>query len=225
MRPMRLLFDLDGTLMDTAPDLHATLNHCLTTAGRTPVSLNSVKHMVGQGARVLLERGLAATGGMPDITEFEELVALFFAYYGDHLSDNSFFYDGILDALETLSTSDCHMGICTNKPLGFARQIADDYSLNRYFPVITGADSFDVKKPHPGHILKTLDLLELKTGPAVMIGDTHNDIDAANAAGIISIAVSFGYSDRPVQELGAHHVIDHFDELIPLLKQISEYSN
>lgn len=222
MLPMRLLFDLDGTLLDTAPDLHATLNHCLETAGRPIVTLDSVKHMVGQGARVLLERGMTATGGMPDTEYFEDLVTLFFSYYEQHLTDHCYPYDGLLALLPQLKAKNCELAICTNKPEAFALKIIKDLDLASYFPVITGGDSFEMRKPHPGHVLKTLERMTLQTGPAVMIGDTHNDIDAANAAGITSIAVSFGYSDTPAIELGADFVIDHFDELSDVLNTISK---
>jgi len=219
MQPMRLLFDLDGTLLDTAPDLYATLNHCLKTAGRDPVTLESVKHMVGQGAVVLLKRGLVATGGMVEEEEFQNLVDLFFSHYGDNLSDHSIPYEGMQDCLDILKEQGHSLSVCTNKPYGFAKQILDDFNLSSYFDALTGGDSFDIRKPHPDHIHKTLDLMSLKSGTAVMIGDTHNDIDAAVSAGIGSIAVTFGYSDTPATELGADHVIDHFDKLIPTLKK------
>jgi len=221
MYPMRLLFDLDGTLLDTAPDLSATLNHCLKEAGRPTVTLDSVKHMVGQGAVALLERGLTATGGMVPAKKFEELVNLFFEYYENHLTDHSTPYEGLMDLLPVLNDHGCEMAVCTNKPAAFAKTIINDLDLQNFFPVITGGDSFEIRKPDPGHIHKTLELMHKKSGLAVMIGDTHNDIDAANAADITSIAVSFGYSDTPAHGLGANHVIDHFSELLPLLESIS----
>ncbi|MEH6403950.1 MAG: phosphoglycolate phosphatase [Sneathiella sp.] len=221
MYPMRLLFDLDGTLLDTAPDLHATLNHCLKAAGRPTVTLDSVKHMVGQGAVALLERGLTATGGMPPAEHFEELVKLFFDYYEKHLTDYCYPYDGLMELLPALKDQGCEMAVCTNKPVAFAKTIINGLDLDTFFPVVTGGDSFEVRKPDPGHILKTLDLMHMKSGPAVMIGDTHNDIDAANAAGITSIAVSFGYSDTPAHDLSADYVIDHFSELLPVLESLS----
>jgi phosphoglycolate phosphatase len=220
MFPMRLLFDLDGTLLDTAPDLHNTLNHCLISAGREAVTLESVKHMVGQGARVLLERGLTATGGMLEETEIQELMDLFFSFYGEHLSDHSVAYPGMIASLEKLQADGCIMGICTNKPVGFAKTISTDFNLDRFFPVITGGDSFEIRKPHPGHIEKSLDLLGNTDLPTVMIGDTHNDIDAANAADISSIAVSFGYGDQAASDLGATAIIDHFDELYETLSEV-----
>jgi len=220
MYSLRLLFDLDGTLLDTAPDLHATLNHCLKAADRPTVTLDSVKHMVGQGAVALLERGLTATGGMVCTENFEKLVTLFFDYYERHLSAHCYPYEGLMELLPVLKEQGCDMAVCTNKPVSFAKTIIKDLNLDTFFPVITGGDSFDVRKPDPGHILKTLDLMNNRSGPTVMIGDTHNDIDAANAANITSIAVSFGYSDTPANKLGANYVIDHFSELLPVLKEI-----
>ncbi|OUR78015.1 phosphoglycolate phosphatase [Alphaproteobacteria bacterium 46_93_T64] len=222
MIPMRLLFDLDGTLLDTAPDLHGALNFCLKSVGRSTVSLESVKHMVGQGARVLLEKGLTATGGMTSDEEIDRLFDLFLEYYADHLSDNSVPYPGVISALEQLHAQGFQMGICTNKPYKLAEQIAKDFDLNRLLPIITGGDSFEIRKPDPDHLLKTLDLFEDQSLPALMIGDSCNDINAATAAGLKSIAVSFGYTDIPPRELGANIVIDHFDELIGAIKQISE---
>ncbi len=216
-----LLFDLDGTLLDTAPDLHKTLNHCLKHAGRETVSLESVQHMVGQGARILLERGMKATGGMPDDETFENLVILFFDYYADHLSDHSYPYPSMMDVLDKLHNSGYLMAVCTNKPFGFAKTIIDDYGLAKYFPVITGGDSFDFRKPDPRHITETIAQMPNRSTGAIMIGDTHNDIDAANSASIGSIAVSFGYSDKPASELGAHITIDHFDELIAAIEDLT----
>jgi len=221
MRPMRILFDLDGTLLDTAPDLHGALNFCLKSAGRDTVSLDSVKHMVGQGARVLLERGMAATGGGASEDEITRLFDLFLDYYSDHLSDDSVPYPGVVNALRELKGLDCSMAICTNKPYGLAKRIVDDFGLSEFLPVLTGGDSFDIRKPDPGHILKTLDLLDRPDLPAVMVGDSHNDIDAAKAAGIKTVVVSYGYTDTPPADLGADILIDHFDELISAIKGIT----
>ncbi|WP_169545420.1 HAD family hydrolase [Sneathiella aquimaris] len=223
MHPMNLLFDLDGTLLDTAPDLHNTLNHCLKTFDRDLVSLESVKHMVGQGARVLLEKSLKATGGLPANDEFEELVTLFFDHYRDHLSVHSFPYPAVGETLDHLQKSGCKMGVCTNKPYEFAKTIIHDYQMADYFSVITGGDSFDTRKPDPAHITKTLEILPPLNGPSVMIGDTHNDIDAATSAGIYSIAVTFGYSQTPADQLGATFMIDHFDQLTGILEKISRH--
>ncbi|WP_169569044.1 phosphoglycolate phosphatase [Sneathiella limimaris] len=221
MFPLRILFDLDGTLLDTAPDLHKSLNYCLKYQGREEVSLESVKHMVGQGARNLLIRGLNATGGMVEEAQLDHLFEVFLEYYGKHLSDVSVPFPGVMNALETLKAKGCEMGICTNKPVNFARELSTDFGMDPYISAITGGDSFDFKKPDPRHLTLTLEQMGGKDLPVVMVGDSNNDIDAAKAAGFANIAVSFGYTDTPPRELGADIVIDHFDELVDALDALS----
>lgn len=220
MSSLRILFDLDGTLLDTAPDLHQALNHSLRVAGRTDVSLESVKHMVGQGARSLLQKGLIATGGTVSETQFEELVEEFFSYYGDHLSDTSKPFPGVLTALADLKDAGCVMAICTNKPVGFAKQLSHDFGFDPFISVITGGDSFAVRKPDPEHLNLTLAQMAGEGLPAIMVGDSENDINAAKAAGLKNIAVSFGYTHIAPHDLGADIVIDHFDELCSVLKRL-----
>lgn len=220
MQEIAIIFDLDGTLVDTAPDLHDALNHTLTTAGRDTMDIELVQGLIGHGARALLQRGLSATGGMPEHERFEELVAVFFAYYQDHLSDRSKPYDGVVAALEAFQDEGAKLGVCTNKSIGFAKPLLNDLDLTRYFTAMTGGDSFAVKKPDAGHITGTLDLMGHSGGKAFMIGDSINDIKAAQNAGIPSVAVTFGYTETPVQELGPDHIIDHFNELFPLIKSL-----
>ncbi|MBO6826432.1 MAG: phosphoglycolate phosphatase [Sneathiella sp.] len=215
-----LLFDLDGTLLNTALDLQGALNHCLKLAGRTPVSLQDLEHMVGQGAKVLLERGLNATGELLEGEAFDNLMAEFFDYYGKHLADESYPYPGVLEALDKLDKDGFLMAVCTNKPVGFADDIIDQYDLRKYFPIVTGGDSFEIRKPDPAHVTRTLDMITPARTAGIMIGDTHNDIDAGRAAGMKTIAVSFGFSMTPASELGADKVIDHFDELIPAIYEL-----
>lgn len=220
MQEITIIFDLDGTLVDTAPDLHGALNHSLRRAGRDLIDLEHVRHMVGRGARVLLERGLEATGGLPESERFEELVEDFFDYYQDHLSDQSRPFDGVVDALETFRDAGAVMGVCTNKPMRFAKDLLIDLNLAQYFKATTGGDSFKVRKPDAGHITGTLEAMGHNGGRAYMIGDSISDIDAAHNAGLPCIAVSYGYTETPVQELGPDYIIDHFNELVPLIRQI-----
>ncbi|MDF2367821.1 phosphoglycolate phosphatase [Sneathiella sp.] len=220
MQDIAVIFDLDGTLVDTAPDLHDALNHTLARAGRDTMDIEHVQGLIGHGARALLQKGLTATGGMPENERFEELVAIFFAYYKEHLSDNSKPFDGVVDALEALRAEGAKLGVCTNKSIGFAEPLLNELDLTRHFTVITGGDSFSVKKPDAGHITGTLDLMGHNGGRAFMIGDSINDIMAARNAGIPSVAVTFGYTETPVQELGPDHIIDHFNELVPLIKSL-----
>ena len=221
MQDIAVIFDLDGTLVDSAPDLHNALNHTLSLAGRDSMELAHVRDLIGQGARALLQKGLTATGGMPEEGRFEELVAIFFAYYKKHLSDHSKPYDGVVEALEAFTAEGVSLAVCTNKSIEFAEDLLNDLDLARYFKAITGGDSFSVKKPDAGHITGTLELMGHKNGGrAFMIGDSVNDIKAARNAGIPSVAVTFGYTETPVQQLGPDYIIDHFDELFPLIKSL-----
>ncbi len=220
MQDIAIIFDLDGTLVDTAPDIHDTLNHTLRLAGRDTLGLAQVRDLIGQGARALLQKGLIVTGGMPESEKFEELVTIFFDYYLSHLSDRSRPFDGVVAALEAFQAEGARMGVCTNKSIQFATPLLENLDLSRFFSATTGGDSFAVKKPDAGHITGTLDLMGHNGGRAFMIGDSINDILAARNAGIPSVAVSFGYTETPVQELGPDHIIDHFNELFPLIKSL-----
>ncbi|MAL79549.1 MAG: phosphoglycolate phosphatase [Sneathiella sp.] len=221
MLDIAVIFDLDGTLVDSAPDLHAALNHALQRGGRETVSLEAVRHMVGRGARVLLERGLVATGGMPEPEKFEELVEYFFTYYGAHVSDESRVFDGVREALDALRHEGAVMGVCTNKPLQFAIPLLEDLNLASYLDAIIGADSFPFRKPDPRHLTGTLEAMGVASRRAFMVGDSISDIDAAKGAEMPVIAVSFGYTETPVQQLGPDHIIDHFNELLPLIRQLT----
>jgi phosphoglycolate phosphatase len=220
MQDIAVIFDLDGTLVDSAPDLHSTLNYTLALAGRESMELAEVRDLIGQGARALLQKGLTATGGMPEEERFEELVAIFFAHYKEHLSDHSKPYEGVVEALEAFRAEGAMLGVCTNKSIEFAKDLLNDLDLARYFKAMSGGDSFAVKKPDAGHITGTLDLMGHKGGRAYMIGDSVNDIKAARNAGIPSVAVTFGYTETPVQNLDPDYIIDHFDELFPLIKSL-----
>ncbi|MEX1035011.1 MAG: phosphoglycolate phosphatase [Sneathiella sp.] len=221
MQNFSLIFDLDGTLVDSAPDLFAALNFCLSHAGRENIDLSHVRHMVGQGARALLEKGLKATGGMPDADEFEALAQEFFAFYEDHLSDATVPYPGVLTALKAFQAEGIPLAVCTNKPIGFANKLLDELEMSRFFGAVTGGDSFAVRKPDAGHITGTLTALNHPGGEVFMIGDSATDINAAHNAGIPCIAVSYGYTEIPAHDLGPDHVIDHFDELLPLIRRLT----
>ncbi|MEH6525016.1 MAG: HAD hydrolase-like protein, partial [Sneathiella sp.] len=152
MQDLYVLFDLDGTLVDSAPDLHGALNHSLARAGRIHIDLAHVRNMVGQGARVLLERGLTASGGLPSADIFEELVKEFFDYYEEHLIDHSVPYEGVIASLEAFEKAGATMAVCTNKPMRFAVPLLEQMGLSKFFTATTGGDSFAVRKPDAGHI-------------------------------------------------------------------------
>ncbi len=220
MQKIAIIIDLDGTLGDTAPDIHDALNHTLRLAGRDLMELKDTRPLIGQGARALLEKGLTETGGMVKSERFEELAANFFDYYLKHLSDNSKPYEGVIEALAAFQADGATLGVCTNKSIHFAEALLAALDMSRFFKAMTGGDSFSVKKPDAGHITGTLEMMGHNGGRAFMIGDSINDIMAARNAGIPSVAVTFGYTETPVQQLGPDHIIDHFNELFPLIKSL-----
>ncbi len=212
-----ILFDLDGTLMDTAPDLAASMNFVLRKNGRSEVPAADVRNMVGRGARVLIERGMAATGAPASEAELDNLFDQFLEYYLDHIADHSTVFDGVETALRQLRDVGAILAVCTNKPESASIKLLKEFSLDDYFSAIVGGDTLPVRKPDPGHILGTIDAMGGKKSAAIMIGDSANDIDAAIAANIPAIGVPFGYTPVPIHELGADLVVDHFDDLIPAL--------
>ena len=207
-----ILFDLDGTLVDTAPDLHAALNVALAAQGRAAVPIEGVRAMVGDGARELVKRGLAATGGMTEVAVAAG-TALFLDHYTANLSRLSRPFPGVADALAALKARGCRLAVCTNKQVGFSERLLADLALAPFFDAIVGGDSLAVRKPDPGHILGALARLGAGADAGIMVGDSTNDVRAARGAGVPVIAVSFGYTAIPPRELGADALIDGFAEL------------
>ena len=210
-------FDLDGTLADTAPDLTAALNHALGALGRAAVPEDSVRHMVGHGARALLTKGLAATGEMtPELVE--QGFPIFLAYYEAHIADRTRPFPGIEFAMDGLAARGAKLAICTNKLEGLAYELVEALGWTRRFAAIVGGDTLPVRKPDPAPLFEAI--ARAGGGPAAFVGDSITDTDTARNAAIPCVAVSFGFSDRPPEMLGADRLIDHFDELIPALERI-----
>lgn len=208
-----ILFDLDGTLVDTAPDLAAATDYALQRAGRPPVGLPAIRQMVGDGARVMVERGFEATGGQPSHEVFEAAIADFYACYETNLAETSRPFPGVTTCLAELAERGYALAVCTNKLEHFSRSLLDQLGLSGFFAAVVGGDSLTVRKPDPGHLRGTIEKIGRPIAWAAMVGDSANDIDAARAAGLPSIAVSFGYTRTPAHALGADRLIDHFSEL------------
>ena len=219
MAPARnaLVFDLDGTLIDSAPDLHRCLNTVLAEQGRAGVSLADIRAMVGDGAAKLVERGFADTGAPVEPAVLPELVQRFLLHYsaGRHALTHAF--PGVVDTLAALRERGFRLGVCTNKPYGPTMEILEVLGLTGYFGAVTGGDSLPVRKPDAGHLLGTLDLLGAAAAQAVMIGDSANDVAVARAAGVPALVVRYGYTRTPVEQLGADAIIERFEEIIPWL--------
>ncbi len=211
-------FDLDGTLVDTAPDLHAHLNELLDEHGRGPVSLESVRLMVGDGSRVLIQRSLTATGGPLNDVGLDELVREFIARYTAEPLRLSAVYPGVREALDALAAGGVGLGVCTNKPQLPTDRLLELLGLRHYFGAAIGGDALPVRKPDGGHLRAVLHALGVEPAAAVMVGDSQNDVLTARALGVPSVVVDFGYTTVPARELGADAVIGHFDQLLPALE-------
>lgn len=212
--PTALLFDLDGTLVHSVPDLCAALNTLLTEDARRSLSEEEVTRMVGNGVRKLVERGYTATGGLPDGAEaLDALVDRFMAVYDTAPAALSHPYDGVPGALERLRAAGHRLAVCTNKPVSAARHMLDALDLSHYFDAVIGGGSTPELKPHPAPVFAALDALGVTPADALFIGDSPNDTEAARAAGLPVICVTFGYRRCSLEDLGADALVEHFAAL------------
>jgi len=212
-------FDLDGTLLDTSADLAGALNHALAAAGRTPLTTGQVKPMVGDGVKRLLERGLAATGG-PAPEEIDRLYHVLLDHYEANISAGTRPYPGMTDALDRLDAMGIKLAVCTNKLERLARQLLEETDLGDRFACVIGGDTMGSGNAKPSAAPIQEMIARCGGGRAAFVGDSINDVIAARNAGIPSIVVSFGFPNGPVEALGADCVIDHFDELVPMLDRL-----
>lgn len=208
-----IVFDLDGTLINTAADLVASLNHTIAAADLEPVGADDLNHLVGHGARAMIERAFALRERALTEDELSSLLERFIAHYKANMPGESRPYEGLVAALDRLQAANYLLAVCTNKMEGLARPLLDGLELTHYFAAITGGDTFDVRKPDAQHLLGTIEKAGGKPESAIMIGDSRNDILVAQNAKIPSIAVPFGYSDVDVASLEPTVIIKHFDEL------------
>lgn len=207
------VFDLDGTLIDTAPDLIESLNHTIGAAGLAPVTYDDLTHLVGHGAKAMIERSFALRGQRLEEEHYPAMLERFIAHYEAGMPGKGRPYPGVLDAMDRLSAAGVLLAVCTNKMEGLARTLIRANGLTEKFAAITGGDTFAVRKPDAAHLLGTVERAGGDPARTVMIGDSLNDILVARNAGVPSIAVPFGYSDRPITELRPSRIIGHYDEL------------
>ncbi|SFF85137.1 phosphoglycolate phosphatase [Novosphingobium sp. CF614] len=213
-------FDLDGTLLDSHRDLAHAVNHALGLDGRRGVPASQVRAMVGGGARKMLTRAFEATGGLPDEARFEQLHAALLAFYERNISAETRLFPGGEAMLDQLAARGARIAVVTNKLERFAVKIFAELGLSDRFCAIIGGDTLGPGRGKPKPDLLQLMIARGGGGRAAYIGDTTYDTRAAAAAGIPCVAVSFGFSDLPPRELGAAAVIDHFDELVPVLERL-----
>jgi phosphoglycolate phosphatase len=208
-----VVFDLDGTLVDTAPDLINALNVILAREGLAPVPLHAARNMIGAGARKLLERGLELDGRNVSLAELDRLTDDFIAYYAEHIADASRPFDGLEAALDDLTSHGYRFAVCTNKLEWLSRRLLDRLNLSPRFSAICGADTFGVSKPDPAILRQTVARAGAELSSAIMVGDAGPDVGVARRASVPVICVSFGYTEVPVADLKPDVVIDHMREL------------
>ncbi|MGV8936734.1 MAG: phosphoglycolate phosphatase [Allorhizobium sp.] len=217
MTAATIVFDLDGTLVNTAPDLIASLNYTIDAAGLAPVTYDDLTHLVGQGAKVMIERAFALRGVVVAQQALPPLLQRFVDHYLETMPGDSKPFAGVPEALVRLSEAGFILAVCTNKLEKLAIPLMEKLGLADQFAAITGGDTFAMRKPDAGHLIGTIERAGGDPRIAIMVGDSDNDILAARNAGIPSIAVPFGYSGEPIESLGANRIIQHFDELTPAL--------
>jgi phosphoglycolate phosphatase len=213
MQNWTLVFDLDGTLVDTAPDLVASTNHVMNRLGLQCVAEADIRPYVGHGALAMMERAAAAQGRPLSQPELYGLFEVFIAHYTANIANLSKPYDGVEAALKTCKDNGAVLAVCTNKLEAHARAVLGALDMAHYFSAVTGRDSLNVFKPDPGHLTGTIALAGGHTLRAIMVGDSETDVRTAQAANIPVIAVDFGYSAEPIASFNPDAVISHYDDL------------
>jgi len=208
-----IAFDLDGTLVDTAPDLVGTLNVLLRQEGVAPLALEAARAMIGRGARALIQRGFEASGVPLEEPRLSALFDRFIDHYRTHIADLSRPFPGVVQALDDLAAAGARLAVCTNKRTDLSVALLETLGLADRFAAIVGADAVAAAKPDPGHLIAAIQRAGGQTDRAVMVGDSVSDAGAARAAGVPLVLVSFGYTDIPAHDLAPDILIDHFDAL------------
>lgn len=216
-KPPLIVFDLDGTLIDTAPDLLESLNHVIINDGLPPVDQQKLRKFVGFGGRVMIQNAYDDAAKHLEEQKLDQLLMDFVDHYAANMPGSSQPYPGLLASLDNLSDAGCDFAICTNKTEMLSKQLMDTLNLAHRFKANCGQDTFPVRKPHPDHLLKTIEMAGGDRQNAIMIGDTPTDFSTAKAAMIPLVAVDFGYCDEPVANYEPDKVISHYDELSPTL--------
>jgi len=221
-QPTAIVWDLDGTLVDSAPDLASALNTVLDQRGFFTHSITEVRKMIGNGVPKLVERGFNAVGIRPDPAQLDELVTMFKKEYGACATEQTRPYPGVVEALQEIHAMNIPMGVCTNKPETFTRQILEGLGLSGYFSSVVGGDTTSTRKPDPQPVLACLRGLVSEPASSLMIGDSVHDVHAAHAAGVIVGVVPWGYRSAPVEELGADFVLHDLTGLAGLIRDAGQ---
>jgi phosphoglycolate phosphatase len=216
-----VVFDLDGTLVDTAPDLINALNYILVREGLPPVPLHLARNLIGAGARRLLERGLELDGRSVGLEDIDRLTKDFIDYYAAHIADASRPFEGLEGALDDLAARGYRFAVCTNKLEWLSKRLLDQLGLSTRFAAICGADTFGISKPDPAILQQTIARAGGQLSAAIMVGDAGPDIGVARRAGVPVIGVEFGYTDVPIADLKPDRLIGHMSDLPGAVESLS----
>lgn len=225
LQGVTVAFDLDGTLVDTAPDLIGALNAVLEEEGLAPLPLSSARHLVGRGARTLIERGFAEAGEPLAESRGKELVARFLVLYRGRIALESRPFPGVEEALRTLRAAGARLCVCTNKPTDLSRLLLQGVDLADFFEVVVGADAAPRPKPDASHLLAAISRAGGVREASLMVGDSETDVAAARASGVPVIAVPFGYREVSVADLRADRVAESFKELPAIVGDLAAALN
>jgi len=208
-----IAFDLDGTLVDSAPDLIGTLNRMLLEEGLPPVPMESAATLIGSGARALLVHGFEAAGAPVERAKSDELFERFLVDYAAHIADGSQPFEGVVETLERLSERGAILVVATNKRSDLSEQLLGKLDLNRHFATIVGPDRVSARKPSGAHLKEAVIIAGGDPERAIMVGDAAPDADAARDAGMPCILTTFGFTPTPVEDLGGDVLIDAFEDV------------
>jgi phosphoglycolate phosphatase len=217
-----ILFDLDGTLIDSAPDLANAANNMLKTMGETPVAADQIRSWIGNGIPRLVKRALSKEfDGEPDTAQFEQALPIFMQHYEQDVCVESYLYPGVNDTLEALHNRGFVLGCVTNKTASCTLPLLNQLQIDHYFTSIVSGDTCTHKKPHPEPILFALKEMEQSVAHSVLIGDSAHDIHAAQAAGLPAIAVRYGYNQGvDLSTQNPYTLVDEFTDILALIQTL-----
>ena len=220
MSDFTVVFDLDGTLIDTAPDLIRSTNHVLEANGYPPVTDDFIRPVISFGTREMLRAGIEAHGDKPTDGHLDALFHDLLDHYGANIAVESRPFPGLTSVLDELRAAGARIAVCTNKREGMSRLLLETLGMTDYFDAITGRDTFPVHKPDPEHLLGAIRFAGGDRARSVMVGDSETDVLTARAATVPVIGVTFGYTDKPIFELGCDGVISHYDAFLETLERV-----
>lgn len=220
MSNLTVVFDLDGTLIDTAPDLIRSTNHVLEANGYPAVTDDFIRPVISFGTREMLRAGIKAHGETAEEARLDAYFHQLLDHYAANIAVESRPFPALTDVLETLRSQGARLAVCTNKREDMTRILLDELKLTDYFDAITGRDTFPVHKPDPEHLFGAIRLAGGTPSTAVMVGDSETDVLTAKAARVPVIGVTFGYTDKPITELGCDGVISHYETFLDTLARV-----